>query len=81
MTAAILSWLAEQGLGLLLGAAFGFARDAMADRRNAEAQRDAGAAEAANKVNVETVETKDAMANVPRPSNDVVADRLQRGEF
>lgn len=43
--------------------------------------RQAGRDETASKVNAETVETKDAMDNVARPSDDAVADGLRTGKF
>lgn len=77
----ILAWLAKEGVGLVLGALAKLALDAWNSYQANNALREAGAAQAANKVNVETVETKDAMDDVARPSDDVVADSLRSGKF
>lgn len=46
-----------------------------------EQDRQAGRDEVAAKTNAETVETKDAMDGVARPSDDAVADSLRNGRF
>lgn len=40
-----------------------------------------GRLEVANKINAETVETKNAVDSVTRPSDDDVADSLRTGKF
>lgn len=62
--------------------AFGtFLNDLFSRNRADENARDLGAARTANKVNVETLETKNAMDEVSRPSDDAVADSLRTGKF
>lgn len=78
---AVLAWLAKEGAGLLLGALGKLLLDYINERRADRALRDAGAAQTASKVNVETLETKDAMDDVARPSDDAVADSLRTGKF
>jgi hypothetical protein len=63
-----------------LSAFFGFLRDLLGWRQRAE-DRQAGRDEVAAKVNAETVETKNAMDDVARPSDDAVADSLRTGKF
>lgn len=81
MLSAIAAWFASKGVGLLLGALAKLILDGWNDYRSDQALKQAGAAEAANKVNVETMETKDAMDDVARPSDDAVADSLRSGKF
>jgi hypothetical protein len=81
MLSAFLAWLASSGASLLLGFAAQVIREQFADHRSAAAQREAGASQTTAKVNAETVETQDAMANVPRPAGDAVADSLRTGKF
>jgi len=81
MLSAITAWLAKEGVGLLLGALAKIVVDGWNSYQANLAQRQLGAAEAANKVNVETLETKDAMDAVARPSDDAVADSLRSGKF
>lgn len=50
-------------------------------QRNAQNARELGQVETANRINVETLETKDAMDAVPRPTDDDVADSLRSGTF
>ena len=63
-----------------IAAVFGFLRSLLGLKQRAE-DRQAGRDEVTAKVNSETVETKDAMENVPRPSDDAVADSLRTGKF
>lgn len=81
MMSAITAWLAKEGVGLVLGALAKLALDALGEYRASKALREAGALQTANKVNLETLETVDAMENVPRPSDDAVADSLRSGKF
>lgn len=81
MGTAILAWFGKEGVGLLLGAFAKMILDGWNSYQANQALKRAGAAEAANKVNVETMETKDAMDDVARPSDDVVADSLRTGKF
>lgn len=78
---AIAAWLAKEGIGLLLGALSKLAIDAINTYQANQALKNAGAAETASKVNAETVETKDAMDQVRRPTSDAVADSLRNGTF
>jgi hypothetical protein len=43
--------------------------------------KEVGQLQAANKINAKTVETKDAMDGIARPSDDAVADSLRSGKF
>ena len=62
--------------------AFGsFLNDFFSRNKADQNARDLGAARTANKVNVETLETKNAMDDVARPSDDDVARSLQSGKF
>lgn len=63
-----------------VAAIVGFLRDLLGWKQRAE-DRQAGRDEVTAKVNSETVETKDAMENVSRPSDDAVADSLRTGKF
>ena len=81
MLTAIGTWFASQGAGLILGALAKLILDALNSYQANQALRDAGAAGTAAKVNAETLETKNAMDDVARPSDDDVARSLQRGEF
>lgn len=81
MLSAISAWLTKEGIGLLLGALGKLALDAMSEYRAGKALREAGALQTANKVNVETMETQDAMDAVARPSDDAVADSLRTAKF
>lgn len=81
MLSALAAWFAQQGVGLVLGALAKLALDAFNSYQANQAQRRAGQLEAANKVNVETVEIQDAVESVPRPSDDAVADSLRTGKF
>ncbi len=81
MLTIITGWLAKEGVGLVLGALAKMALDGWQSYQANQALRQAGAAETANKINVETLETKDAMDSVARPSDDAVADSLRTGRF
>jgi hypothetical protein len=63
-----------------IAAVVGFLRDLLGWKQRAE-DRQAGRDETAAKINAETVETKDAMDDVARPSDDAVADSLRTGKF
>ncbi len=81
MGSAILAWFAKEGAGLILGALAKLLLDGWNDYRSDQALKEAGAASTAAKVNAETLETKNAMDEVARPSDDDVADRLRTGRF
>lgn len=81
MLTAIGAWFAKEGVALLLGALAKLALDAFTKVRADAALKQAGAAETAARTNAETVETQDAMDEVPRPSDDAVADSLRTGKF
>lgn len=82
MLSAALTWLTTQGIGVILGALAGFARDAINDYRNAQAQKEVGqltverdqarAGEAAQ----ETI----AEAAAKRVSDDDALGRLDKGD-
>ena len=59
---------------------FSFLSGLIGWRQRAE-DRQAGRDEVTAKVNSETLETKDAMDSVPRPTDDAVADSLRTGKF
>ena len=81
MLSAVFAWLAKEGLGVILGALGKLALDALNSYQANKALREVGAASTAAKVNAETLETKNAMDDVARPSDDDVARSLQRTEF
>lgn len=81
MGSAILAWLANEGIGIILGALAKLILDGWNEYRADTALREAGAASTAAKVNAETLETKNAMDDVARPSDSGVAGSLQRGDF
>ncbi|TAK50224.1 MAG: hypothetical protein EPO23_03190 [Xanthobacteraceae bacterium] len=78
MIEAALSWLAGKGLALLLGSLVQFVRDALADARAAQAQRDAGRAEAVNeadrKAADQVAEARDAEADAAKAHADHPTD-------
>jgi hypothetical protein len=63
-----------------IAAVFGFLRDLLGWKQRAE-DRQAGRDEVKSAVNAETLETKNAMDGVARPSDDAVADSLKKGTF
>ena len=63
-----------------VAAVFGFLRDLVGWKQRAE-DRQAGRDEVTAKVNSETLETKDAMDGVARPSDDDVANSLRKSGF
>ena len=75
------SWLMKEGIGLLLGALAKLLFSMWQSNQNDKAQRDLGAARATNEANVKTIEMQDAIESIPRPADDVVADRLRNGTF
>jgi predicted negative regulator of RcsB-dependent stress response len=81
MLSAITAWFVSQGAGLVLGALAKLVLDGWNSYQSNNALREAGAARTASKVNVETLETKNAMDDVARPSDDAVADSLRSGKF
>jgi hypothetical protein len=81
MLSAAVAWFASHGVGLVLGALAKLLLDGWNSYQSNNALREAGAARTASKVNVETVETQDAMGNVSRPSDDAVVDVLRRNKF
>lgn len=74
-------WLMKEGAGLLLGFLAKFLTDLWNDKRSREALQDLGRNEVAAKTNAETLETRDAMDKVARPSDDAVADSLRKSRF
>lgn len=81
MLSAIGAWFASQGVGLVLSALTKLILDGWNSYQANNALREAGAASTAAKVNAETLETKNAMDDVARPSDDDVARSLQSGKF
>ena len=81
MGSAILAWFAKEGVGLLLGAFAKLLLDGWNEYRADQAFKQAGAASTAAKVNAETLETKNAMDDIARPSDDAVSDSLRSGKF
>lgn len=79
--AAATTWLAKEGVALLLGALAKLILDDWNEYRADQAFKQAGAAETAAKTNAETVEIQDAVESVPRPTDDAVADSLRSGKF
>jgi hypothetical protein len=58
----------------------GFLRDLLGWKQRAE-DREAGRNEVKAAVNAETLETKNAMDGVARPTDDDVSERLRTGRF
>lgn len=81
MGSAIVAWFAKEGAALVLGAIAKMLLDGWNEYRSDKAFRQAGAASTAAKVNAETLETKNAMDDVARPSDDAVSDSLRSGKF
>jgi len=75
------AWLASPFVGFFIKMLI----DWLSSRRNQDmAERNAknlGKLEAVNKINAETMEIKDAVDSVDRPSDDAVADSLRSGKF
>jgi hypothetical protein len=63
-----------------IAAVVGFLRDLLGWKRREE-DRQAGRDEVIAKTNAKTVETKDAMDSVARPTDDAVDDSLRNGKF
>jgi hypothetical protein len=63
-----------------IAAVVGFLRDLLGLQHRAE-DRQAGRDEVTAKINEKTLETKDAMDSVSRPSDDAVSDSMQSGKF
>lgn len=74
-------WLMTEGAGLLLGFLAKLLTDLWNDKRSREALQELGRKEVAAKTNAETLETRDAMDRVARPSDDAVARSLRDGTF
>jgi hypothetical protein len=81
MLSAAAAWFASHGVGLVLSAIAKLLLDGWNSYQSNKALREAGAAHTASKVNVETLETKNAMDDVARPSDDAVVDLLRRNKF
>lgn len=81
MLAAIVTWLTSEGVGLLLGALGNLILDAWQSYQSNQAFRDLGWAQAAATTNAKTLETINAMDDVPRPSDDAVIGSLRSGNF
>lgn len=81
MGSAITAWLMKEGIGVILGALGKLLLDYVNERRADAAFKQAGAAETASEVNRQTVEIQDAVESVPRPSDDIVSERLRTGTF
>lgn len=81
MLSAIGVFFAKQSLGLLLGFVSDFLVGLFKTWQANEAQRERGRNEVIAKENEQAAETTDAMANVPRASDDDVAGRLSGGKF
>jgi hypothetical protein len=75
------AWLSKEAAGLVLGALVKLLLGAFQNWQANKAQRDLGAARTANEANVKTIEMQDAIENVPRPTDDAVADSLRTGKF
>jgi hypothetical protein len=63
-----------------IAAVFGFLRDLLGGKRREE-DRQAGRDEVIAKTNAKTVETKDAMDSIARPTDDDVADSMRSNRF
>ena len=63
-----------------IAAFFGFLRDLLSGKRREE-DRQAGRDEVRAEVNEKTLEKKDAMDSVARPTDDAVSDSMRTGKF
>lgn len=63
-----------------VAAFFGLLRELLGWKQREE-DREAGRDDVRHQVTRETLETKDAMDDVARPSDDAVADSLRSGKF
>jgi hypothetical protein len=63
-----------------IAAVFGFLRDLLGGKRREE-DRQAGRDEVRAEVNAKTLETKNAMDSVVRPTDDAVSDSMRSGKF
>jgi hypothetical protein len=72
----VAGWLASQGAGLLLGFVAQLFKDYVDGARSAQAQRDAGAASTAAKINQETADAERRAAAVKPLDRDNAASRL-----
>lgn len=81
MLAALGTWFASQGVGLVLGALAKLLLDGFNSWQSNQAQRQAGANETAARTSAATVETQDAMDEIPRPSDTSITDSLRSGKF
>lgn len=77
----VAGWLASQGAGLLLGFLAQLFKDYIDGARSAQAQREAGAASTAAKINQETADAERRAAAVKPLDRDSAAGRLDRGDF
>lgn len=82
MLAAVASWLAGQGLGVVLGYLGGWLMDYINAQRAAQAQHDAGVAEAEAEQAKEGGRVSDALADEAskNPDEDDILDRLKEGK-
>jgi hypothetical protein len=75
------AWLASPIVGFFAKMLIDWLTARRAQDLAAENAKNLGRLETANKINVETLQTKNAMDEVPRPSDDAVADSLRSGKF
>lgn len=81
MLAAIGTWLASYGAGIVAKLLVDLFSSWLSARQADTNAKELGGLEVANKINVETLETKNAMDDVARPSDAAVADSLHTGKF
>lgn len=75
------AWLASFGAGFVAKLLADLLSIWLSSRQADTNAKEVGKLETANKVNVETLETQNAMDEVSRPSDDAVADSLRSGRF
>jgi hypothetical protein len=75
------AWLASPIVGFLAKVLIDWLMARRAQDTATDNAKDVGRLEIESKVNAETLETKNAMDEIPRPSDTAVADSLRSGKF
>lgn len=78
---AIGTWIASYGAGIVAKLLVDLLSSWLSSRQSDANAKEVGKLQTANKVNVKTLETKNAMDEVSRPSDSSVADSMRTGRF